>query len=310
MKRSHLRALLIGGLAALTALGVGAGTAAGRTHTRALPGKGKPTFILGDKNFAEEYIVGDLYQQALQAQGYTVTLKPNIGSTEVTWKALTSGNIQGYPEYDGTLLSAVANISKNPKSSAAAVTETRRWLQKRGYTFSGVTPFTDADAIVVNKSYARAHRLVSIGNLKKLGKSVKLDGEAPFQTRFPDGLPGLKRYYGVVPTFTSVSIGSFYTLLDKGQANAIVGFTTDPPLETGKYTVLKDTKFIFGFQNVGLVVKRSVVEAEGPDFMKTINRVNALLNQKTIIALDKDAEVLQKPPAVIAKAFLKANHLT
>ncbi len=49
-----------------------------------------------------------LYQQALEAKGYTVTLKTNLGSTEIAWKALKSGQIQGYPEYDGTLLATIA----------------------------------------------------------------------------------------------------------------------------------------------------------------------------------------------------------
>src|SRR5947209_13834416 len=62
------------------------------------PGAGKPAIVLGDKNFEEEYVLGDLYQQALQAKGFTVTLKPNIGSSEITWKALTSGQSKMNPE--------------------------------------------------------------------------------------------------------------------------------------------------------------------------------------------------------------------
>src|SRR5882724_9941152 len=56
---------------------------------------------LGTKDFTEEFIVGALYQQALQAKGYKVVYKPNIGATEVVDKALTSGQIDAYPEYTG-----------------------------------------------------------------------------------------------------------------------------------------------------------------------------------------------------------------
>ena len=275
----------------------------------AKPGAGKPTFVLGDKNFAEEYILGDLYQQALQAQGYTVKLKPNIGSTEVTYAALKAGQIQGYPEYDGTLLSTIAGITKNPSSAAAAARQTSSWASKHGYVFTNPTPFTDSDAIAVLKSYAQKHHLSTIGDLKKLGKAVVLGGAPEFQTRNPDGLVGMKDEYGVVPTFDPVNIGSFYTLLDKGTVDAAAVFTTDPPLATGKYTVLKDTKFIFGFQNVGLVVKKSVVQAEGAAFLTTINKVSALLTQTAIIDLNKAVEVDQQSAATVAHAFLKANHL-
>lgn len=302
------------GTAALTIsglIGLGA-TASARSTARApaaKPGAGKPTFILGDKNFDEEYVLGDLYEQALQAQGYTIKLKPNIGSTEVTFAALKSGQIEGYPEYDGTLLSTVAGITANPKSASAAASETSSWAGKHGYLFTTPTPFTDSDAIAVEKTYAQQNHLSSIGDLKALGTKVILGGAPEFRTRFPDGLIGLNKDYGVYPTFDPVAIGSFYTLLDKGTVNAAVVFTTDPQLSTGKYTVLKDTKFIFGFQNVGLVLKKSVATAEGPAFVSTINKVSKLLTQKAIIALNAAVELDQQSPAAVAKAFLKANHL-
>ena len=61
-----------------------------------------------------------MYQEALQAKGYTVTLKANIGSSELTDKALTSGQIQMYPEYTGVILSVIKGQSKVPVSAAAA----------------------------------------------------------------------------------------------------------------------------------------------------------------------------------------------
>jgi osmoprotectant transport system substrate-binding protein len=273
-----------------------------------LPGTGKPTFILGDKNFAEEYILGDLYEQALEAKGYTVKLKPNLGSTELAVKALQSGQIQGYPEYDGTLL-ANAGITKNAANAAAEATETKTWATKHGYVFTNVTPFTDSDAIATLKSYASAHGLSTIGDLKKLGKSVTLGGAAEFATRNPDGLIGLHRVYKVFPTFKPLTISDFYTALNNKQVDAAVVFTTDPPLKTGKYTVLKDTKFIFGFQNVGMIVKKSVATAEGSAFTSTINAVSKLLTQKAIIALNSAVEVDQKSASSVAHAFLKDNHL-
>lgn len=294
--------------AAVVALGIAGALAAG-AGAKSMPGKGKPTFVIGDKNFPEEYILGDLYQQALEAKGYTVRMKANIGSTELAWKALQSGQIQGYPEYDGTLLATVANISKSPKDAAAAATETRNWLGRHGYVFTNVTPFTDSDAIAVLKSYANAHHLKTIADLRKLGSSVKLGGAPEFATRFPDGLLGLHRIYKVFPTFTPLTIPSFYSALDSKQVQAAAVFTTDPPLKTGKYTVLKDTKFIFGFQNVGMVIKKQVAKAEGPAFTATINAVSRLLTQQAIIKLNAAVEVDKISPAKVAAEFLKANHL-
>ena len=62
----------------------------GSTQAADQPGKGKPPVTIGTKDFTEEFVLGELYSQALQAKGYTVNLKRNIGATEITDKALTS----------------------------------------------------------------------------------------------------------------------------------------------------------------------------------------------------------------------------
>lgn len=307
MRLSELRLMrLLAVVVAVAGLAVSVAASASAAN---LPGKGKPTFVLGDKNFPEEYILGSLYQEALEAKGYKVTLKSNLGSTEIAWQALKSGKIEGYPEYDGTLLATIAGISKNAANAKAEATETKNWLGKHGYDFTNVTPFTDSDAIAVLKSYATKNGLTTIASLKKLGKAVKIGGAPEFATRYPDGLLGLNRIYKVFPTFTPLNIPSFYTALDSNQVQAAAVFTTDPPLKTGKYTVLKDTKFIFGFQNVGMVVKKSVATAEGMAFTSTINAVSRLLTQSTIIDLNAAVELNKEQPTAVAHAFLKANHL-
>lgn len=302
------------GLLAAGALGTYAATSVASTphHAalrHALPGTGKPAFVLGDKNFPEQYVLGDLYAQALQGEGYTIKLKANIGSTEVTYKALGAGDIDGYPEYDGTLLASEYGVSKNAASASAEAAETKTLAAKHGYVFTNTTPFSDSDAIAVLSSYAKAKGLHEIDGLARQGKKVILAGAPEFATRFPDGLLGLQREYKVFPTFKPTSIGSFYSLLDSGKANAAVVFTTDPQLKGSKYTVLTDEKHIFGFQNVGMVIKASVAKAEGPAFTATINKVSALLSSKAIIALNAAVELDQQNPAKVAAAFLKANHL-
>src|SRR5919202_3909057 len=84
----------------------------------AQPGKGKPAITIGDKNFTEEFILGELYAQALRAKGWTVSLKSNIGSSEIIDKALRAGRIDMYPDYVGTIVSVLAG--KDPPQSAKA----------------------------------------------------------------------------------------------------------------------------------------------------------------------------------------------
>jgi osmoprotectant transport system substrate-binding protein len=272
------------------------------------PGVGKPPVTIGDKNFTEEYILGSLYAQALAAKGYKVTVKGNIGSSEITYKALQSGQIQMYPEYTGTLLTAVAGVTAPPHTAEQAYTEAKAFAEKHGFTLLAQTPFYDSDALGVLNSYARAHGLQTISDLKKLGKSVKLGAAPEFATRF-EGLVGLKKAYGINPTFVPLTIGLTYKALDSGQVQVSDVFTTDPQLTTGKYTVLPDPKKVFGFQNVAPIVSQKVVAAEGPAFAQTVDKVSALLTTTAIQKMNAAVALDQQPYASVARQFLQANGL-
>ena len=272
------------------------------------PGAGKPAVTIGDKNFTEEFILGDLYAQALQAQGYKVTLKPNIGSSEIIYKALQAGQIDMYPEYTGVILTVIAGNTTAPHSAAQTYNEAKAYLEKHGFTVLNPTPFYDTDAMGTLKSFATAHHLTTIADLKPLGKSLKLGGAPEFATR-QQGLLGLKQQYGLNPTFVPLAIGLTYTALDSGKVQVSDVFTTDPQLTTGKYTILSDPKNVFGFQNAAPIVKQSVVNAEGPAFAQTINKVSALITIPAIQRMNAAVAIDKESPATVAHKFLAANGL-
>jgi osmoprotectant transport system substrate-binding protein len=284
-------------------------TASTATSASTGPGVGKPAVTIGDKNFAEENILGQLYTQALQAKGYTVTLKENVGSSEIIYKALQAGQIEMYPEYTGTLLSAIAEQTKEPASAAAAYEEAKAFVQKHGFTLLNYTPFYDSDALATLPSYASAHHLTSIADLEPLGKSLVLGGPPEFATRF-EGLLGLKQLYGVVPTFKPIAIELSYKALESGQVNVQLVFSTDGQLLSGKFKVLADPKHVFGFQNVAPVVKQSVLVAEGPAFEQTLNKVSALLTIKAIQQMNAAVSIDKQSAASVAHQFLLANGLS
>jgi osmoprotectant transport system substrate-binding protein len=271
-------------------------------------GAGKPAITIGDKNFAEENILGNLYAQALKAKGFTVNLVENVGSSEIIYKALTAGRIQMYPEYTGTLLTAVAEQTKAPASAKAAYDEAKAFVEKHGYTLLEYTPFYDSDALATLPSYASKHNLSSIEGLKPLGKAVTLGAAPEFATRF-EGLKGLEAEYGVKPTFKPVSIELSYKALESGQVDVQDVFSTDGQLLGGKFKVLADPKHVFGFQNVAPVVKKDLVTQEGPAFTETVNKVSALLTTQAIQQMNKAVSIEKQSPSAVAKQFLSSNGL-
>jgi osmoprotectant transport system substrate-binding protein len=287
------------------------GSASNGSSTQAAadqPGKGKPPVTIGDKNFTEQYVLGELYAQALRAKGYTVKIKSNIGSSEIIDKALTSGKLDMYPEYTGVILSELAHAKQRPSNPDEAYQAAKQFEEGRGFTLLDKTPFFDSDAIAVKPDFADKNGLESVADLKKLGSKLKLGAPPEFKTRF-EGLIGLKKSYGVNPTFKPLAIGLQYKALDSGKIDAADVFTTDGALQAGEYKILKDPKFIFGFQNVAPIVSQKVLDAQGPEFADTLNAVSAKLTTEAMQKMNAAVDLDKQKPAAVAKQFLEANGL-
>jgi osmoprotectant transport system substrate-binding protein len=266
-----------------------------------------PTITVGTKNFTEAYVLGQLYKQALEAKGFKVAYKENIGSSELIDTALTSGKINFYPEYTGVLALNIAH-AKSPKTAAATYAAAKAFEEKRGYTLLTQTPFFDADSFTVLTTTAKKYGLKKISDLKKV-PNLSYGGYPECDTRITC-LLGLKQIYGL-KSIKFVQLGTIPVtkLIDQGKVTGGDVFTTEPALANPKYTALIDDKHIFGFQNVAPVVSKKLVAAYGSKFTSAANAVSAKLTNKAMIAMNKAVAVDKKTPVAVAKAFLKANGL-
>lgn len=268
-----------------------------------------PTVILGTKNFPEEFILGQLYKQALESKGFHITYKENIGSTELIQTSLTSGKINMYPEYTGVIVQDVFHHTSSARTAQGTYLLAKKLEAAKGFAVLKPTPFFDTDVVAVTNATAKKYGLKSIGDLKKAG-SFKLGGFPECKTR-NTCFVGYTKQYGIKnASFLPLAGISAYAALDAGKVLAADVFSTDPPLGKGsKYTVLADPKHVTGFQNVAPIVKASVAAALGSKFTSTINAVSAKLSQNAIVAMNKAVIVDKQSAAKVAKSFLKANGL-
>src|SRR5579864_31680 len=235
----------------------------------------KPTVIVGNKNFTEEFILGQLYGQALAAKGFPVKYAGSLGSSELADTAIKSGKINLLPEYTGVTVLDIAK-QKSPKTAAATYAAAKKFEESRGLTVLNPTPFYDTDTFTVLTSTAKKYGLKTIGDMKKV-KSFTYAGFPECQTRITC-LLGLKQVYGLTQVkFVPLSNISVYTLLDEGKTTGGDGFSTDPQQLSGKYTVLTDTKHIFGFQNIAPVISQKTLTAGGALLKSTVNAVSSKL---------------------------------
>jgi osmoprotectant transport system substrate-binding protein len=305
-------------LLALTLTACGAGTSPPQTTKDSpatttvptfLPGTGRPPVNIGDKNFTEQFILGELYDQALTAQGFTVTLNKNIGSTQVTTQALENGELDMYPEYVGTFDSAVANDSEIFRSEHDAFIAAQHYALTHGLRLLAPTPFSDTDAIAVLAGYGAEHHLRLIADLGRLESNLTL-GAPPQFADSQTGLLGIQGVYGVTPAhFQPLAIGLQYQALQSGSVQAADVFTTDGQLASGQYQLLGDPDRLFGFGNVVPVVTQGALLAEGPAFAETIDSVSAQLTTPAMRLLNADVSVYNMSPATAARQFLIAHGL-
>jgi osmoprotectant transport system substrate-binding protein len=319
MRRRWFNAALLALIAVLAALTVAAcgddeeeepaGGGQETTSQEDQPGAGKPPVTLGTKDFTEEFVLGELYKQALEAKGYTVDLKKNIGATEIIDKALTSGQIDGYPEYLGVSVAVVARKDIVAQSAEETYRLAQEFYEGRDQVISEQTPFFDVDAIGTTKAFAEENGLESVADLKKLD-SFTVGARPEFKSRY-QGLKGMQQEYGLTNAkFKQLALGIQYQALDSGDVDTANVFSTDAQLASGKYAVLEDPKGVFGFQHVAMVMNKDKYEQlGGQQFFDVIDSVSKLLTNDAMIAMNKAVAIDKQDEADVARSFLEANKL-
>jgi glycine betaine/choline ABC-type transport system substrate-binding protein len=271
---------------------------------------GNVTVKVGSKNFTEEFILGEIDAQALEAAGYKVKRDLNLGSEQIAFKALKNGNIDGYPEYTSTALTSFfgKKATEIPSDAKQAVDEAQADFAKVGLVAFAPTPFTSANAVGMLKKKADQLGVKKVSDLEGKSQNLTLYGSPECRQR-PDCLVGLEQDYGLkFKKFVPVDIGLRYEVLDKGQADLSIIFTTDAQLSTRKDVVtLEDDKHAFPPGNVTFVARKATVDKAGSDMQKTIELVQQGLTEKVMRELNARVDVDRETPRQAAREYLRES---
>lgn len=308
-------ALLLLALALAAVVGAGCGGEATPTigqqrsdESGSLPGEGRPVITLGTRTSLEHILLGQLYKQALEAQGYRVRLKQNIGSTWIADAALRSGEIDAYPEYLGQWMRAVAHEDTRFADVQGALAVARGHAASRGFSLLEPTPYQHVEAVAVTPRLAREHELSSIGDLRAV-PDLRL-GAAPELYDDPAGLPGLERVYGIGQVaYAPLTDGLQYAALDEGRLDAAIVGMTDGELADGERVLLEDPLNLFGVEPVVPVLALRTLVTSGPGLARTLNAVSAALSTEAMQELNAATRIDRRPPQDVARDFLHEHDL-
>jgi glycine betaine/choline ABC-type transport system substrate-binding protein len=285
----------------------GSDDAASAKEIKRNPANAKTTLTVASKDFTEEFILAEIYAQALAAGGYKVRKRLNLGSEKVTFAAVKAGRIDAYPEYTGTALTTFFGVptDKIPKDEQEAYDQAKASFAKQRLIALPPTPFTDSNAVGMTQVRAQELGIQTISDLRSKASRLTLSGSKECRTRLDCKL-GLERTYGLkFKRFVPVELSARHAVLTEGRADVSIVFSTDGQIAADDLLVLEDDKKLFPPYNVSLVVNDKAAKAAGPDLPKIVAQVQQDLSTKVMQELNSRVDLDKEKPAAVARAYLE-----
>jgi osmoprotectant transport system substrate-binding protein len=263
------------------------------------------TVKVGSKNFTEQFIVAEIYAQALDRAGIKAQTRTNLGATLIAHAALLNGDIDLYPEYTGTALAHVVkgDLSGSPEQIYIRVKD---YYEKNLHlTLLEPTHIDNAYAIVVLPETASRYKLKSLSDLGPASKNLSFGAEGSFADRI-DGLPGMNRVYGIrFKEFRNLAkLGIRYSALTSRNIDVSFGFSTDWQIAEDRLVVLDDDKHLFPPYFLVPVIRQDTL-AKNPKIAEVLNKVSRLLTTENMRAMNTAVERDKEEPKDVATEFLK-----
>lgn len=288
-----LLALLLAAMTALSGCGAGAGTV-----------------TIGSKDFGENIVLAEMYAQLLEAHtDLKVERKLNMGGTFVNFEALKKGDIDLYPDYTGTALTAQLkmDVITDPDEAYRVVKEefdrqfNLKWLEPVG--------FNNTYALAVTQEVYEQYGVETYSDLAAVSENLVFGAEHEFFDR-QDGFDGLVEAYGF--TFKGeprkMNVALKYQAIGNGDMDVTDAFSTDGPIKQYNLKVLEDDKHFFPPYYLAPVVREDTL-AKHPEIESVLNKLAGRIDEATMTELNYRIDVESEDIAVVAKDFLTKQGL-
>jgi osmoprotectant transport system substrate-binding protein len=267
------------------------------------------TIKLGSNDFTEQFILGEIYKQGLEKAGYTIQYQKGLGSREVVFPALESGQLDMYVEYAGSALQILAK--QEPGDDADKVlADLTTFLATKGVKPLQQAPMEDKNALTVTKETADKYSLKTISDLAKVPDKLVMGGPPECKDR-DTCYKGLQDAYGLQNlTFKSISQGGLkYSALESGDIQVALSFTTDGPIAKQGLIILEDDKGVFPPDHAVPVVREQFLSSAGAEFEQAVNKLSAAITTEEITKLNAKVDLDKEEPADVAGQWLQEKGL-
>lgn len=263
------------------------------------------TIRVGSKDFTEQFIIGEMYALALEDAGFQVERKLNLGGTPVAQAALTSNEIDLYPEYTGTGLLTVLKLPTATDQTEVFDQVSQGYQEQFNLVWLEPAPMNNTQALAMTREGAERFGVRTISDLATRANELVMIGPPEFEAR-EDGLPGIRAQYGdfQLREYKAVDPGLKYKGLVDGEADVAVAFGTDGEISAFNLVVLEDDQNLFPPYQVAPVVRQETLD-QHPEIADALNAIAPLLTDETMQRLNYEVSGNQREPSEVAREFLE-----
>ena len=274
-----------------------------------LNSKKDKTINIATKPMTEGYILGQMLTELIEQD---TDLKVNItngvgGGTSNIHPAIVKGEFDLYPEYTGTSWEAV--LKKEASYDESKFDELQKeYKEKYNLEYVNLYGFNNTYGLAVNKDIAEKYNLKTYSDLAKVSNNLIFGAEYDFFER-EDGYKELQKVYNMnFKKQIDMDIGLKYQAMKDKKIDVMVIFTTDGQLAISDVLVLEDDKKMYPSYRAGTVV-RSEILSEYPELKPVLEKLNNILDDKTMADLNYQVESEGKKPEDVAREYLQEKGL-
>ena len=253
--------------------------------------------VVGSKRFTESYILGEIVRETLQARGVEAVHKQGLGNTGILEQALSTGAVDVYPEYTGTI---VRELLKRPQSDAGAtLAELNQWLAPRGLKAAVPLGFNNTYALAMLESRAAELGISRISDLAR-APPLRLGLSHEFLQR-ADGWPALKAAYRLpMEAPDGLDHGLAYDAVRAGKVDLIDIYATDAKVGRYKLRVLQDDRAFFPKYDAVLLMRAALDPAP-------LAGLEGRIDAPSMIAMNAQVELDGLSFTEVARRFMAAQ---
>ncbi|NDL62845.1 ABC transporter substrate-binding protein [Enterobacteriales bacterium SAP-6] len=271
---------------------------------------------VGSKIDTEGSLLGNIIVQVLESHGVKTINKSQLGTTQVLRGAITSGEIDIYPEYTGNGAFFFSD-EKDPawKDVNAGYQKVKQLdYDKNHIVWLDPAPANNTWTIAIREDLAKGKNIGSLTDLSrylKEGGKFKLAASAEFIER-PDALPAFEKTYAFKlqqDQLLSLAGGDTAVTLKAAAeqtsgVNAAMAYGTDGPVAALGLRTLSDPDGVQPIYAPAPIVREAVLK-QHPDMVVWLKPVFASLDTQTLQKLNASIAVEGQNASKVAADYLK-----